>query len=78
MPLANASYGYLTTDRLTAPRKDDDSRDLFFSPRQNALFTLISYFVLKPSTDSVLPVHTGYEMELVKIDVFPAEKPLVF
>lgn len=51
---------------------------IFFSPRQNALSNLISYFLLEPSTDSMLPIHAGYEMELVKIHVFPAEKPLVF
>lgn len=38
MPLVNASYGYLTTDRLTAPRKDDDSRDLYFASTERTLY----------------------------------------
>lgn len=78
MPLVNAPYGYFNYRSFdSTPLRRWLSRS-FFSPRQNALLSLISYFVLEPSTDPVLPVHTGYEMKLVKIHVFPAEKPLVF
>lgn len=67
----------LTTGHLTAPRKDDDSRDLFFASTE---CTLYFDFILCTRTFNGFCATCSHRLwnGTRKNPRFPAEKPLVF